>query len=123
MAESTNGGGKDSAFGWGLSVSGEVLVPGTKRPNAPSDGLGPRQDNVQFQIAGGSGIGRYVFDLNSAPTPQDGVYNNATMELTPLEEIGAFGAYRHWWTDWVRSTVVGSFVTMNNLASQPPTEL
>ena len=81
VAESTAGTGRDSAFGWGLSFSGNWLVPGTKRKHAPSDDLGARQDNIQFQIQGGSGTGRYVFDPGAAPTPQDAVYDDATAEL------------------------------------------
>ncbi len=123
VAESMAGEGKDSAFGWGLSLSGNWLVPGTKRTSAPSDDLGPRQDNIQFQIQGGSGIGRYVFDPGAAPTPQDAVYDDATAELTPLDQFGAFVAYHHWWTNKLRSAVIYGFVRMDNLEIQPETVL
>ncbi|MHC4434106.1 MAG: DcaP family trimeric outer membrane transporter [Planctomycetota bacterium] len=110
VAESTSGTGEDSAFAWGLSLSGELKVPDSK-------------DNFRFQVQGGSGIGRYVFDLGSAPTPQDAVYNEATAKLSPLEEFGAFGAYQHFWADKWRSTLVLGYLRMNNQAEQPPDEL
>jgi hypothetical protein len=110
VAESMSGTGKDSAFAWGLSLSGELKVPNSK-------------DNFRFQVQGGSGIGRYVFDLGSAPTPQDAFYNEATATLSPLEEFGVFGAYQHHWADKWRSTLVLGYLSMNNLAEQPPDEL
>ena len=110
VAEGTSGTGEDSAFGWGLSLSGELKVPDSK-------------DNLRFQVQGGSGVGRYVFDLGSAPTPQDAVYNDATAQLSPLDEFGAFGAYQHWWADKWRSTLVVGYLRMNNLTEQPPDEL
>jgi hypothetical protein len=123
VAESTAGTGRDSAFGWGLSFSGSWKVPGTKRKEASSDDLGPRQDNIQFQIQGGPGIGRYVFDLGSAPTPQDAVYDDVTARITPLDEIGAFVAYHHWWTDRLRSEFVYGVVSVDTLPIQPPAAL
>ena len=122
-AESTAGTGRDSASGWGLSLSGNWLVPGTKRKHAPADDLGARQDNIQFQIQGGSGTGRYVFDPGAAPTPQDAVYDDATAEINPLDEFGAFVAYHHWWTNKLRSEFVYGAVKMDNLTIQPSTAL
>jgi hypothetical protein len=125
IAESTANTGKDRAFGWGLSFSGNLKIPGTKR-KTPIDllgNLGPRQDNFKFQIAGGHGIGRYVFDLGSAPEPQDAWYNNEINRITPLNEIGAFGAYQHWWTDRWRSTIVGGWLVKTNLEGLPSNEL
>jgi len=123
VAESTAGTGRDSASGWGVSLSGSWHVPGTKRKDPPSDNLGVRQDSIQFQAQGGSGIGRYVFDLGAAPTPQDAVYDDATGEIIPLEEVGAFVAYHHWWADMWRSQVVYGVVSVDNLTLQPASAL
>ena len=123
VAVSTAGTGKDQAFGWGLSFSGNWLVPGTICKDAPADDLGVRQDNIQFQVQGGSGIGRYVFDPGAAPTPQDAVYDEVTATITPLDELGAFVAYHHWWTDMLRSEFVYGVVSMDDLTIQPPTAL
>ena len=79
VAESTSGTGEDSAFAWGLLLSGELKVPDSK-------------DNFRFQVQGGSGIGRYVFDLGSAPTPQDAVYNEASQNVAGIESgVGVEG--------------------------------
>ena len=124
IAESTMNTGKDKAFGWGLSLSGNLKIPGTKR-NTPKEllgNLGPRQDNFKFQLAGGQGIGRYVFDLGSAPEPQDAFYNTETAEIKPLNQVGAFGAYQHWWSDRWRSTLVGGWVEKTKLAELPDNE-
>jgi hypothetical protein len=124
IAESTANTGRDQAFGWGLSFSGNLLVPGTSRSVSDDriGNLGPRQDNFKFQLAGGHGIGRYVFELGSAPEPQDAYYFEAAAELTPLNEIGAFGAYQHWWTGMLRSTLVGGWVEKTGLSDLPADE-
>jgi len=122
IAESENNTGKDGTFGWGLSLSGNIKIPGTER-NTPVrllGNLGVRQDNFKFQIAGGQGIGRYVFDLGSAPEPQDAYYNAANLKITALNEIGAFGAYQHWWSDRWRSTFVGGWVEKTSIENLPP---
>ncbi len=106
VAESTAGTDKDSTFGWGLAFSGQVKVPKSK-------------DNFQFQVTGGAGIGRYIQDLASASNGQDAVYNDVTNELTALNEIGGYAAYQHWWTDKLRSTIVGSYLRIDNLSVQP----
>jgi hypothetical protein len=124
IAESTGNTGRDQAFGWGLSFSGSLKIPGTKRdtPKELLGNLGPRQDNFKFQLAGGYGIGRYVFDLGSAPEPQDAFYNTESTEIKPLSEVGAFGAYQHWWTDRLRSTLVGGWVEKTKLTELPDDE-
>jgi hypothetical protein len=124
IAESTGNTGRDQAFGWGLSFSGNLKIPGTKRetPKELLGNLGPRQDNFKFQVAGGHGIGRYVFELGSAPEPQDAFYNNELNEIKPLIEVGAFGAFQHWWTDMLRSTIVGGWVEKTGLSDLPSDE-
>ena len=106
VAESNAGTGKDSAFGWGLTFSGQVKVAKTK-------------DNFQFQVTSGTGIGRYIQDLASDANGQDAVYNDTTNELTPLDMIGGYAAYQHWWTGKLRSTLVGGYLSIDNLAIQP----
>jgi len=123
VAESTSGTGRDAALGWGGSFSGNWLVPGTKREKAPTDDLGSRQDNIQFQVQAGSGVGRYVFDLGAAPTPQDAVYDDGSMKTRPLDEVGGFLAYHHWWGDRWRSEVLYGVVDVDNLTIQPATAL
>ena len=119
LAESNAGEDKDSAFGWGLSLSGSWRVPGTKRSGVKVDDLGERQDSVQFQIQGGDGSGRYVYDPGAAPTPQDAVYENATGELHALGEFGAFAAYHHWGSSRLRSQFAYGYVSMSTQDIQP----
>ena len=108
-ATSTSGTGTDSAFGWGFNLSGKLAVPGTA-------------DNFKFQVHGGEGIGRYV-DGDLDDGGQDAVYNNATQKLEPLPEYGALGAYQHWWTDTLRSTVIGSYSRLFNRSIEPSNAL
>jgi hypothetical protein len=101
IAENTAGGGKASNLGWGLLFSGQVNVP-------------DRKDNLQFQLAGGAGTGRYIQDLGSAETGQDGVYDPANTTLTPLDAFAGMVAYQHWWMDHLRTTVTGGYVNVSN---------
>jgi hypothetical protein len=125
VAESESGTGRDKAFGWALSLSGNLNVPGTARelPSDHADNLGTRQDNFKFQIVGGSGVGRYVFDLGSAPEPQDAVYDVAGASIQPLDAIGGFGAYQHWWADRWRTTLVGGYLQKSGLSDLPADQL
>jgi hypothetical protein len=103
-ATSTSGNGTDKAAAWGLLFSGKLPVPSTA-------------DNIIFQFQGGDGIGRYIEDLNFAGG-QDAVYDTIKEQLRPLKEVGGFGAYQHWWTDKLRSTVTGGYLRVDNLNIQ-----
>ena len=103
-ATSTTGGGTDKAAAWGVLFAGKLPVPGTA-------------DNIIFQVQGGKGSGRYIEDL-SFEGGQDGVYDNTREQLRPLKQVGGWASYQHWWTDKLRSTVVGSYQRMDNLNIQ-----
>jgi len=103
-ATSTTGTGTDKAAAWGLLFSGKLPVLDTP-------------DNIVFQIQGGDGIGRYIEDLSFAGG-QDAVYDTTKEKLRPLKEVGGFGAYQHWWTDKLRSTVTGGYLRVDNLNIQ-----
>jgi hypothetical protein len=103
-ATSTTGGDTDKAAAWGLLFAGKLPVPGTA-------------DNIIFQVQGGKGSGRYIEDL-SFEGGQDGVYDNTREKLRPLKQFGGWASYQHWWTDKLRSTVVGSYQRMDNLNIQ-----
>lgn len=104
-AERNNGTGKDESFGWGLTFSGQVMVPNM-------------DDNFQFQLYGGQGMGRYILDPGSASSGQDAVYDNIAADLTPLSTYGGFIAYQHWWIDKLRSNVIAGYTNMVNQAIQ-----
>ena len=103
-SSSTTGGGTDKAAAWGVLFAGKLPVPGTA-------------DNFIFQVQGGKGSGRYIEDL-SFEGGQDGVYDNTREKLRPLKQVGGWASYQHWWTDKLRSTVVGSYQRMDNLNIQ-----
>ncbi|MXO84345.1 hypothetical protein GRI35_13295 [Altererythrobacter aestiaquae] len=85
----------DSAFGYGLSVSGKLKV-------------GSR-DDFRFMATAGDGLGRYI-GLN--------LVNDAaitgTGELDPIFTYSGFAAYRHYWSDGIRSTIAGSYFKADN---------
>jgi hypothetical protein len=101
------GSGTDRTFAYGLNVSGKIGIP-----NLP--------DTIKFQGFYGSGIGRYINDLD-AVGGQDAIYDNSSQELKPLKSYGGFGAYQHWWTDRWRSTGVFGYVRVDNRRIQPGT--
>ncbi|EAQ29074.1 hypothetical protein NAP1_15783 [Erythrobacter sp. NAP1] len=85
----------DSAFGYGLSVSGKLKV-------------GPR-DDFRFMATAGDGLGRYI-GLNLV---NDAAITNAG-ELDPIFTYSGFAAYRHVWADDLRSTLAGSYFKADN---------
>lgn len=122
VGEDITGAGRDSALGYGLSLSGQIFLPWTEIPTSIADNLGPRKDSIQFQIQGGQGIGRYIFDLATTITPQDAIYDDNTQQLRPLEQFSYLVGYRRWWTDRLRSSVMYSAVYVDNLEIQATTE-
>ena len=105
VAESQSGNGKAESIGWGLNFSGQLLIP-------------YRDDNFQFQLYGGQGMGRYVLDPGSASRGQDAIYDSSAVTLTPLDTYGGFVAYQHWWLEKLRTTVIGGYVFLQNQAIQ-----
>ncbi|MEO1221499.1 MAG: DcaP family trimeric outer membrane transporter [Pseudomonadota bacterium] len=85
----------DSAFGYGLSLSGKVKVG--------------EKDDFRFMATAGDGLGRYI-GLN--------IVNDAAIdangELDPIFTYSGFGAYRHIWNDNVRSSIGGSYFKAEN---------
>ena len=117
-AQSTTSGNRDSAFGNGGSLSGRFNIRRTLRDVGAPDNLGPRQDLIQYQVHGGCGTGRYIFDLSTTTLPQDAVWDDASGELLPLCQVGGFVGYHHWWTDDLHTQVVGSLEQVFNRGVQ-----
>jgi hypothetical protein len=103
----TGGSGTDRAFGYGIEFTGKIGIPNVR-------------DTFKFQGFYGSGIGRYINDLDAAGG-QDAVYDTTKKQLTRLESFGGFGAYQHWWTARLRSTAVFGIVRVSNLTLQSAT--
>lgn len=89
------GTGSDTALGYGASLAGKLNI-------------GPR-DDFRFMATAGDGLGRYI-GLN--------IVNDAALdlngELDPIFTYSGFVAYRHLWSDKVRSTIAGSYFKADN---------
>jgi hypothetical protein len=106
--------GSDSTFAWGASMSGVV----------PFHFL-DLTDRFIFQVNFGEGIARYINDLSSLGG-QDAVFDT-TGKLHALPAVGWYLDYEHQWKTWkkaravkLRSSLIWSFVNVNNLGIQPP---
>lgn len=91
------GGVKDSALGYGVSLSGVLKVG--------------KADNFNFMLSGGKGIGRYV-GLNL----RDDVVVGADRRLDTIGIIAGFASYRHFWNPQTRSVLTGSYYRAYNPA-------
>jgi hypothetical protein len=96
----------ESAFGWGLSLSGHYSwrVPCTDLPDA-----------VFGSITYGVGIAHYISDLHSLSLT--GAGNDAILDgdyLRPLAELAYYAGYLHNWTDHWRSLLCYSHVTLDS---------
>ncbi len=99
--------GEDTAFGWGVNLSGGLNVP---LPWSKTD-----VDLLLAQGTYGAGIGRYGNDTSFSAT--DAVFNYRG-QLVPLPYYGAFVGYTHrWLPDW-RSTATYGWVKLDG----PPTQ-
>ena len=85
----------DSAMGYGVSLSGKL-------------NLGER-DDFRFMGTVGDGLGRYIGlnIVNDAALDLDG-------DLDPIFTYSGFGAYRHMWSDKVRSNIAASYFKADN---------
>jgi len=88
--------GSDSAFGYGVSVSGKIPV-------------GSGGDDFRFMGTVGEGLGRYMGAniVNDAAIDLDG-------NLDPIATYSGFGAYRHVWNPKARSTIAASYFKADN---------
>lgn len=68
------------------------------------------KDKFMFQVFGGNGIGRYIFDAAG----QGAFYDSRTHMLSTQKSYGGYIAYQHWWADCWRSTLIGSAMKIHN---------
>ncbi|ORE87330.1 hypothetical protein ATO7_09822 [Oceanococcus atlanticus] len=84
------GGVEDSTIAGGLSVSGKVKLG---------------RDDIKYMVTAGTGLGRYLGVLANLDANVDG-----NGEIDPIDSVAAFVAYRHFWNDKARSSLVlGTF--------------
>lgn len=89
----------DQKWGGAVSVAGVIPTIG--------------KDDVRFTLSAGNAIGRYSNGFfPDAIVGDDGRIRLAT-------QWGWFAAYRHFWADWLRSSVVVSAATEDNPAGTP----
>jgi len=79
---------EDNTTGYGVSVSGKIM-------------LGSR-DDLRFMVTSGSGIGRYVGLNTIGDVSLDA---GVSGDLEAVDVFSAFIAYRHVWSDKLRSSV------------------
>jgi hypothetical protein len=99
----SNIGANQNVTGWGVSVSGALLL---REP-----------DRFYAQLAFGEGFARYIEDL-------DGISSDAALDangnLIALRTIGAFAGWNHRWTECLQSNLVYGFARVSNSAGQTP---
>ncbi|WP_233998764.1 DcaP family trimeric outer membrane transporter [Erythrobacter sp. YT30] len=85
----------DSAWGYGLSLSGKLKVG--------------ERDDFRFMATAGDGLGRYIGlnIVNDAAINMDG-------SLDPIFTYSGFAAYRHVWSDKLRSNIAGAYFKADN---------
>jgi len=94
---------QEKAFGWGLNFSAGVLVG--------------KRDNVLLSATYGAGIARYLNNLSDLDLDFDLANDGRGIRALPV--IGAYGAYQHYWTSQLRSTVTFGYDRVQNTAAQP----
>jgi len=88
------GGVDDSELGFGISVTGKVMLG---------------KDDIRFGVNTGSGMGRYI-GLNVA----NGAIVNASNQLDAIGSTGLFASFRHHWNDSWRSNFSYSAIMIDN---------
>lgn len=99
---SLDDGPKETALGWGTSLSGKVKMP-----------IGIQKDFIRFSVTYGEGVGSNFNDQ-----PLDAVFDMDRSELVTIPVFGYFASYEHWWNQQLNSTVVYGFLEADNLDIQ-----
>ena len=85
----------DTAFGYGISLSGKLKVG--------------RKDDFRFMATYGDGIGRYI----GVNIVNDAAINSAGT-LDKIATYSGFASYRHFWSDNLRSNLTGGYFKADN---------
>lgn len=89
---------KESATGWGLSLSGRTDFS-----------FWGDRNSLMFQVNYGQGFSGYVNDLSSVGVP-DATFDPLTGELDTVNALAWYVALQHWWRPTIRSNVIVSNV-------------
>lgn len=93
--ENTAAGINDDTSGWGISLAGKFNVGS--------------HDEFKWMASTGSGLGRYI-GLNTS----NGAVLDAFGNLHAIDSWGAYGSYRHIWSDKWRSNLTLSYLAIDN---------
>ena len=94
---------EEKTFGWGLNFSAGSLVS--------------KLDNLLISATYGHGIARYISNLSDLDLDFD--LDNEGRGIRALPVIGAYGAYEHYWTKQLRSTITFGYDRVQNTIQQP----
>jgi hypothetical protein len=85
----------DDTTGWGVSVAGKFLIG--------------ERDDFRWMASVGDGLGRYI-GLNTT----NAVVLDAENNLRSIGVWGAYGSYRHFWSEKWRSNLTLSYLAVDN---------
>jgi hypothetical protein len=93
----------DSVFAWGFNLTGSQKVVG--------------KDTAVFQVEYGNGIERYIQDTSGLG--EDAAIKSVhNPRLKALPVFASYGAYQHFWTSKLRSSLVYGFAQIQNTEFQ-----
>jgi DcaP outer membrane protein len=93
----------ESVFGWGFNLAGSERLFG--------------KDTVVYQAAYGNGIERYINDT-SGLGEDAAVASLVNPHLRAVPVVATYGGYQHFWLPRLRSSIVYSFVQVQNTEAQ-----
>jgi len=94
----------EAVFGWGFNLAGAERLWG--------------KDTVVYQVAYGNGIERYINDTSGLGIDA-AVSSLQNPHIQALPVVATYGSIQHFWTSRVRSSVMYSFVQVQNTETQP----
>jgi hypothetical protein len=93
-------------FGWGFNLAGSAKIVG--------------KDTLVFQGAYGNGIERY-FNDTSGEGEDAAPKSTQDPHLKALPVVATYGAYQHFWTERLRSSIIYGYIQIDNTVFQPGT--
>ncbi|MBZ0217764.1 MAG: porin, partial [Fimbriimonadaceae bacterium] len=95
-------------LGWAVSLTGRINVP-----------IANGNDNIRFSAIYSDGGSRYILDSAVLSIVNAGTEGQRERNAlgNPIESYGLAAAYQHFWMDNLRSSLVGSYVEIDNLTA------
>jgi hypothetical protein len=85
----------DDSPGWGGYLSGHLNTFG--------------KDTLRAGVMGGQALGHFLSDMGASAGIETNSATGSSTAVTKPLSFGANASYTHWWTDQLRSTVMGGF--------------